>query len=213
MTVTSVALQPWTAPELAQRREVWDTLSDLYLDTDTRPDLPRMARVLAESGLSEAELNTIWRQEVTPALVHNLSVPTGEWAYFPLEWLERRIVRRQRYLQQPQVQRLLRWPSLLRWLGRAWPNELEPYFQTVLTLRAELLSLPEPERAPRAAAWSWLAHLYFWPDSPWHPERPPDADLSDLFADLEPQLRPLLTRTEAAEQHRDRVLEALGGMP
>ncbi|WP_425147179.1 DUF7079 family protein [Deinococcus sp.] len=216
MTVASVTWVPWTAPELAQRREVWDTLSDLYLDTDTRPDLPRMARVLAESGLSEAELNTIWRQEVTPALVHNLSVPTGEWAYFPLEWLEGRIVRRQRYVQQHQVQRLMRWPSLTRWLSRAWPNELEPYFQTVLTLRGELLSLPEPERPARANLWQWIASAYFWPETPVFMPLPPDTEHpEDVFAQLESHLRPLLNAEDARkmplEQRRAHVLKLIRG--
>ena len=74
----STPVFPFTSEQLEVRRPVWDTLGDLYLDTDTRPDLPRMARVLAESGLSEAELNTIWQDEVTPALAFNLSVVAGE---------------------------------------------------------------------------------------------------------------------------------------
>lgn len=195
--------QPFTPQQLEVRRPLWDTLGDLYLDTDTRPDLPRMARVLAESGLGEAELNSIWEDEVTPALAFNLSVVAGEWAFFDLDWLQRRIVRRQRYMQQAHSQRPLRWPLLTRWLGRIWPNGTQPHFQTVMALRGELLTLPEAQRQARAVAWSWTAHVYFWPDSPWRPERPPDTDLPADFAFLKPHLCPLLT----ASDHRKMPLE------
>lgn len=208
--------QPFTPQQLEVRRPIWDTLGDLYLDTDTRPDLPRMARVLTESGLSEAELNTIWEQEVTPALVHNLSVPMGEWAYFDLNWLEKRIVRRQRYMQQAHIQRLLRWPLLTRWLGRIWSNGMQPYFQTVLTLRGELLALPEPERHARADLWQWIAHMYFWPDTPVFTTLPPGAEgLWSVFAKLEPQLRPLLNASDSKkmplEMRRAHVLQLIQG--
>ena len=203
--------QPFTPQQLEVRRRVWDTLGDLYLDTDTRPDLPRMARVLTESGLSEAELDTIWEQEVTPALVHNLSVPTGEWAYFDLDWLEKRIVWRQLYIRQAHIQRFLRWPSLTRWLSRVSPNEVQPYFQTVLTLRGELLALPEPQRYARANLWQWIAHIYFWPDTPALQTLPLGvAGLGAVFAELEPHLRPLLTASDSKkmllEQRRAHVL-------
>ncbi len=212
----TVARQPFTPQQLAQRRPIWDTLGDLYLDTDTRPDLPRMARVLAESGLSVAELNTIWQREVTPALIDNLSLVAGEWAYFPLDWLEGRIVRRQVYLRQPHVQRLLRWSPLTRWLGRNWPGGMQPSFQTVMALCGELLALPEPQRKARADLWQWLAHTYYWPDTPVFTTVPPGAEhLGAVFAQLEPQLRPLLDASDARkmplEQRCAHVLKLIRG--
>ena len=47
------AFPPFTPAQLAQRRLVWAALSDLFLDTDTRPSLPLMARTLAESDLMQ----------------------------------------------------------------------------------------------------------------------------------------------------------------
>ena len=183
---------PFTPQQLEVRRPVWDTLGDLYLDTDTRPDLPRMACVLAGSGLSEAELNTIWQCEVTPALAFNLSVVAGEWAYFDLDWLEGKIVRR-RYMQQAHIQRFQRWPSFTRWLGRVWPNEVQPTFRTVMALRGELLALPEPQRQARADLWQCIAFSYFWPDTPVFQVLPAGAlDKEGVFVSLEPRLRPLL---------------------
>ena len=206
--------QPFTPEQLEARRPVWNTLSDLYLDTDTRPDLPRMARVLAESGLSEAELNTIWHDELTPALITNLSVPIGVWAYFDLDWLEGQIVKRRRYIRQ-----FREGPKLTRWLRhiwdvKIWPNQVQPYFQTVMDLRGELLALPEPERQALADLWQWIAFSYFWPDTPVFGALPPGGlDAERVFAFLEPRLRPLLVASDARkmqlEQRCAHVLEHL----
>ena len=198
---------PFTQTQLERRRPVWDALGDLYLDTDTRPDLPRMARVLAESGLSEAELNSIWQEEVTPALAFNLSVVAGEWVSFNLDWLEQRIVRRRgyRYLVR-------RWLPLTWLLQRVWPNGMQPYSQTVMTLCGELLALPELERHTRADLWQWIAFSYFWPDTPIFQTLPPGAEeLGAVFAELEPHLRPLLnasdTKKMRLEPRRAHVLK------
>ena len=163
-----------------------------------------MARVLAESGLSEAELEAIWLEEVTPALAFNLSVVAGEWAYFDLDWLEARIVRQRSYRHL-----IRRWPPLSRFLQRVWPNEMNPYFRAVMALRGELLALPEGERPARAAAWTWLAHAYFWPEFPTAVAAPDTPDLESLFTALELHLRPLLTRKESAEQACASVLKRL----
>ena len=201
----TVVAAPFTPQQLGQRRPVWDTLSDLYLETDTRPGLPHMARVVAESGLSEAELEAVWQEEVTPALAFNLSMVAGEWGYFDQGWLEERIVRRRGYRHL-----IRRWLPLARLVTRVWPNEMQLYFRAVMALRGELLALPEAERPARAAAWGWLAHAYFWPDSPTVSAVPVVSGLHSLFTALEPHLRPLLTGKESAEASRASVLKLLG---
>ena len=211
MTVAAEPAVPFTPQQLGQRRPVWDTLGDLYLDTDTRPGLPHMARVLAESGLDEAELEAVWLEELTPALAFNLTLVAGEWAGFNQGWLEERIVWRRGYRHL-----VRRWPPLTRLLTRVWPNEMQTYFRAVMNLRGDLLALPEKERPARAAAWAWLAHAYFWPQSPTIGQSPtrsavPDTPgLAALFTALEPHLRSLLTGKESAEASRASVLKLLG---
>ena len=72
-------------------------LSDLFLDTELQPeDHQRIARVLAASGYSEAELEQILRSEVGPVLLPNLLSIAGNWAGFDLGWLEAEILRGER---------------------------------------------------------------------------------------------------------------------
>ena len=184
------------------RRPVWLALSELYLDTDTRPGLPALALTLARSGLSESELNAVWQHEITPLLHANLSSVAGEWAGWNEDWLVGRLAERRPAGGSG-------WPPLHRALHKLRAGGVEAYFQTALTLRGELLGLPPSERAPRADAWSWLAHVYFWPDSPLAPV-PDTPDLKPLFTALEPLLRPLLTAREPAEVHRPHVLALVG---
>jgi len=202
------AFPPFTPAQLAQRRPVWDALGELFLDTDTRPSLPLIARVLTESGFAGAELSEIWAEELTPALHFNLTLVAGEWAFFDLAWLERRIVRRRAVRH-----RLGRW-SLARLLARLWGHEMQLYFQVVLRLRADLMALPEPERPARAEAWHRLARAYFWPERP-HTQ-PPAASRATLMAAwtaLEPTLRPLLLARESAAAAEWAVGELLARSP
>lgn len=74
--------------------DVREALSELYLDTDLRPSLPRIAATLAASGLRREEVVRIWREELTPILHWNLLSAAGEWASFDREWLLERIRKR-----------------------------------------------------------------------------------------------------------------------
>jgi hypothetical protein len=83
------------APEdLANRRPVWEALSDMFLDTDV--SLTRAWRVqrLAESPYSVSELQHILVEEVYPACKYNLLSVAGEWSGFDPEWLEHKVLRR-----------------------------------------------------------------------------------------------------------------------
>lgn len=213
---TGAPADPFTPPQLEVRRPVWSALGELYLDTDTRPEVPRVAWVLAASGLSETELAYIWQDEVTPALAFNLNVVGGEWGYFDLDWLEDRIVRRQRYVRQlPEPPTFTRWLRHL-WDVYLWPSEMRRSFQVVMELRGELLALPPPQRQARAEVWRWCAHHYFWPDTPLAQARPAgEPDTERVFTTLEPQLRLLLNaadgRAMPPEQRGAHVLRHLRG--
>lgn len=69
------------------RRSVWSALSDLFLDTETRWYLPRVARVGLEHGCSWAELTFAYHEEVAPVVAVNLLDVAGDWGGFPDDWL------------------------------------------------------------------------------------------------------------------------------
>jgi hypothetical protein len=72
------------------RMPVWSAMAELFLDTELQPgDHLRIAAVLAASDYSEAELEDIFRCEVSPALESNLRSVAGEWTGFDREWLRK----------------------------------------------------------------------------------------------------------------------------
>ncbi|RRN78790.1 MULTISPECIES: DUF7079 family protein [Pseudoxanthomonas] len=76
-----------TAPT-PERRQVWEAMSELYLDTDVDAEvLTRVAGVLAQSPYSLDELQKILRNEVHPVLVPNLCSVAPVWDGFDPEWL------------------------------------------------------------------------------------------------------------------------------
>lgn len=92
-----------TAPA-PERSQVWEALSELYLDTDIDPAvLGRVAEALARSPYSLGELERILRYEVHPVLVSNLYSVAGVWSGFDRQWLAEAIGA---YLRRP-------WP--VRW--------------------------------------------------------------------------------------------------
>ncbi len=72
-----------------ERVQVWDTLSEFYLDTyHTEEELQCMGERLATTRFSIEEMRHIALFEVTPVCVSNLfCMPGGEWAGFALDWL------------------------------------------------------------------------------------------------------------------------------
>ena len=67
---------------IAERRDVWIALSDLFLDTDVRLSYPYIARVLAASPYSTNELALIFQNEVAPAVESNLFEVAGRVGQF-----------------------------------------------------------------------------------------------------------------------------------
>lgn len=69
--------------ELERRGPVWAALSELYLDTELRPeDYRRICGVILASGYTDDEIEFILRRELGPVLGPNLRSAAGEWAGF-----------------------------------------------------------------------------------------------------------------------------------
>ena len=94
------------AKDLSVRRQIWASLSELYLDTETTGSLPGIARTLAESDYSLSELRAILFDEVDPVLRANMRLPAGVWDGFDQEWLAGRILQR---MERPAWGRLTTW--------------------------------------------------------------------------------------------------------
>jgi hypothetical protein len=130
-------------------------LADLYLDTDVRSFLPRLAEQIVSSGVSEHELQEIWRRQVTPCVHWNLKSVAGEWSGFDRHWL------------LEQVQRRAEKPGLeaVPWLGdlvhrfRAYGAERE--FRCAQQLARHLAQSPATERPRRVAVWLALVQVYY----------------------------------------------------
>ena len=113
---------------LASRLPVWLALSELYLDTELPPDqVEHLAKTLAASPYSRAELEGILLTELHPVLVTNLRVVAGAWTGFDPTWLQGQILARSH--------RRLCWPSWLLSMRRSMLARAAPLLTRVETLR------------------------------------------------------------------------------
>ncbi|SBV52755.1 hypothetical protein XBLMG947_3553 [Xanthomonas bromi] len=78
----------------AAQCRVWEALSRLYLDNDSRDD-DNIAHVLAGSPFTLEQLRTMLLHEVHPVLIGNLRSVAGVWDEFDPDWLAARIQARQ----------------------------------------------------------------------------------------------------------------------
>ena len=79
---------------IQKRRPLWSALSELWLDTElSGSDLERIARVMADSGLTVEDLRDVYLVEVGPIVYRNLLMVAGQWGGFDEEWLCSAIVR------------------------------------------------------------------------------------------------------------------------
>lgn len=86
---------PFSKPQddLVHRRQVWEAMSELFLDRDkTDNDIKAIVVVLEASPYNLDQLDFIFHAEVFPALYHNLVMVAGEWGGFDSQWLETRIL-------------------------------------------------------------------------------------------------------------------------
>jgi hypothetical protein len=93
---------------------VWVSMSDHFLDNETRPDLPLTALHCVEAGLSAAQARDIWRFELVPAVGANLLSMVGEWGCWNRDWLVERILRvRRSWWNRPGLGRKFHLPLVL----------------------------------------------------------------------------------------------------
>lgn len=102
------------ADALRHRHALWEALSELWLDTELQPrDIERIARVIAASPYSLAQVRAIHDFEVAPAVSANLSQVAGEWAGFDPAWLRERCTVQARLRDVPGHR-------VAAWLRRPW---------------------------------------------------------------------------------------------
>lgn len=126
-------------------------MSDVFLDTETRWEMPRIALGLARSGYSAEELEAIWEHEIVPECAWNLLQVAGEWALF--------VVDEDRLTERAEGKRSL----LDRMMGVASPLVLGAHWRAITAMRDMLLALSHDEAAQtaRAAMWTAFVHVYF----------------------------------------------------
>jgi len=192
-----------TPEELERRRPVWDVMSDVFLDTETRWEMPRIAFALARSGYSAAELEAIWEHEIVPECAWNLLQVAGEWALF--------VVDEDRLTERAEGKR----PLLDRMMGVASPLVIGGQWRAIKAMRDALIALSpdEAEQAKRAAMWTAFVHVYVeaslekvaFLDSHVKSLRATGAreqELALAFDEVRPVFRSLLLRDERADEER-----------
>lgn len=98
---------------IQKRKPLWAALAELWLDTElSADDLERIARVMAESGLTIEQLRRVYLFEVAPVVYRNLLSMAGEWMLFDEEWLSERILHNLR--NRPRRTRFWSWFPLTR---------------------------------------------------------------------------------------------------
>ena len=70
---------------------LWLALSDLFLDTETRWSLPRIAGIAVKRGFTWPQVKFALEKEVAPVVGPNLLSVAGEWAGFEEDWLFKNI--------------------------------------------------------------------------------------------------------------------------
>ncbi len=187
-----------TKEELERRRPLWAAMSDLFLDTEVRWNVPHVARACAQSGFDAATLERIFWVEVFPEAIGNLLQVAGEWTYLVLD--EAALVRRAADEASP---------SLLR-AASGWMVEKE--WRAALALAPWLMG---PEAASRTGALDVIGHRYFEePEreglltSPERARAYADA-LPEAWARYEPLCRELLDRGTPGHELRAAAVERL----
>ncbi|MEO6952106.1 MAG: hypothetical protein ABI321_09850 [Polyangia bacterium] len=139
----------------ARRRKAWVALSHIYCHSEIRDGLPEAALQLLDSGYDDAQLESIFLDEVTPILHWNLKQIHGA-CDVDLDWLERRIVQDRKPDVAPRT--LGTWSRWLqRFRARPALRELHVLIQLVSRARA----VPGDEREAWARGLGVLVSLYF----------------------------------------------------
>jgi hypothetical protein len=137
------------AATLVARVPVWTALSDMFLDTETRWYIPRVAFVLARSPYDGEELTQIWRREAIPQWGGNLLAVAGEWGMLDVD--EKALVR------HAESTAPLAGAATRFLLG----GPLEAEWQAILALFHSLRAIPqEADRERYTNVWTAFAHGY-----------------------------------------------------
>ncbi len=79
--------------EIAERQPLWEAISELWRDTELKEyDLKYIAKVLAQSRFSSAEIEEIFLFEVAPVVHRNRRIAAGVSDNFDPVWLRRTIL-------------------------------------------------------------------------------------------------------------------------
>lgn len=130
-------------------------MTEHFLDTEMRHLLPFTASVCVSAGLDQAQVRTLWSQDVAPVVGTNLLSPAGEWAGWDRAWLLRRIGERRRR----QCTRWGRWRNRWsRWMQPGNQGDLEALGRFVIVL----MESPDATARDRMLAdLQWLARCFF----------------------------------------------------
>jgi hypothetical protein len=103
--------------DVANRRPVWDALSDLFLDDELQPsDFEHIAQTLAASPYLLEEIENTLYGEVYPICIWNMLSVAGEWGMFDGDRLQAAILRRQqRWVKIPRFLQMGRWMVRKPW--------------------------------------------------------------------------------------------------
>ena len=85
--------------DLEERTPIWDSLQDLFMDTDVTLSYDRIVTICGSSKYSLDEIEAILYNEVMPAVGYYQwkLLPIPEWCGFEIEWLKKRILEKHRY--------------------------------------------------------------------------------------------------------------------
>jgi hypothetical protein len=181
---------PLSAEEIERRRPVWQAMSDLFLDTEVRWDVPFVARACAECGYDDATLERIFWAEVFPEAIGNLRSVIGEWCLLELD--EAALIRRAGTSQKS------------RFLRRLFGADMvESEWQGVSAITQWLRPLDEFQRARLVKTLHLCGRYYFetpgdWPCSIFEDDICAARDtLAETWTRYEPLCRSMLLKSEA----------------
>ncbi len=201
-----------TSEDLDRRTPVWDAMSDLFVDIETRWAVPRIALVLVQSGFGSAELERIWHREVVPECAGNLANHGDPTKAFVVDVTA--LTARAEGAAAGSI------PPL--------PEALVARWDAARALSDTLRNLPESEWVPRAGIWSAFVHAYLATSLETLASLEAQIDvlattglteseLVAIFDHVHPRLRSMLTATELADEPRRaidvRVLIGLATRP
>lgn len=141
-----------THEELSRRKPVWAAMSELFVDTDTRRNIPLVARHCAESGYDDEALERMFWAEVFPEAIDNKLRVAGDSAMVTLD--ETALIRRANHGTIPWLARRAHgWMVQDTWLATrhvcGWFHGLEHHEQLTHMRALDLLGhryFEAPER-------------------------------------------------------------------